>query len=788
MDLVASDHPIRGVMNVMDRVAHLLLGTSLCRYLSSTAKCALDREPRMAPPSFTLRVLRAALIAALLLIAFGPTFAAAASPTPAAGNPSVAELEQLVQTLKDDKERQAFVTQLETLIASHRAVAAKPSEPEDLVSILSDRINALGDELLAGVAVLVDAPLLLAWTQGQIANEYTRALWGQVAYSLLIVFAAGLVAEWIVHRLLARVLPRAPALTRKRLAYRALLVVGGLIIEALPVAAFAGVAVAALAMTIPPFAMARYALSDLIEATIAVRLILAVARSVLVPTYADDNLIPASEETRNYLLIWIRRFTCWGIFGYALAAATWWLGVPGGIYALLLKISGLVLAILGIVFILQNRAVVARRIEGPDADESAGLNRLRRHVGQIWHVLAIVYIGAIYLAYALRVEGGSGFILRATLVSIVLIVAARLLVRFIEQLSTRGFAVAPDLKARFPELEKRANRYLPILTGLSGAVIYALAFLLVLQAWDIRSFAWFETGLGRQTAGALLSISVVLAIALAAWELLAAAIERHLAGLDANGAPSRARRRTLLPLLRTTILCVIVTIAGLTILSQIGVSIAPLLAGAGVVGVAVGFGSQALVKDVITGLFILIEDQIAVGDVVDLGKEHKGVVEAISIRTIRLRDQAGAVYTVPFSEVTTVKNMTKDYAYAVARITVAYGEDVDRVTEVLRQVCDDLNADEELHPWILDPFDYQGIDSLDEFSVALILRVRTVAGKQFIVGRSLNRLIKIAFEKHGIAMRDPAPVVLARPTIPRGISASDGHAETEALLPKRRTA
>src|SRR5207302_4761950 len=122
----------------------------------------------------------------------------------------------------------------------------------------------------------------------------------------------------------------------------------------------------------------------------------------------------------------------------------------------------------------------------------------------------------------------------------------------------------------------------------------------------------------------------------------------------------------------------------------------------------------------------------------DLGKEHKGVVEAISIRTIRLRDQAGAVHTVPFSEVTTVKNMTKDYAYAVARITVAYGEDVDRVTEILRQVCNELAANAEHQPWILDPFDYQGIDSLDEFSVALVLRVRTVAGKQFIIGRSLN--------------------------------------------------
>ena len=429
--------------------------------------------------------------------------------------------------------------------------------------------------------------------------------------------------------------------------------------------------------------------------------------------------------------------------------------------------------------------VVAGWIEGSDTTESDGLSRMRRRLAEIWHIPAIVYVGAIYLAYALRVEGGSGFILRATLVSLVVIVGARLLVRFIEQLSAQGFAVAPDLKARFPELEKRTNRYLPILTGLSAVGIYALTFLLVLQAWDVRSFAWFETGLGRQTAGALLSIGLVLAIALAVWELFSAAIERQLAGLDAHGAPSRVRRRTLLPLLRTTLLCVIVAIAGLTILSQIGVSIAPLLAGAGVVGVAVGFGSQALVKDVITGLFILVEDQVAVGDVVDLGKEHKGVVEAISIRTIRLRDQTGAVHTVPFSEVTSVKNMTKDFAYAVARISVAYREDTDRVIEILRQVCDELNADPELRPWILDPFDYQGIDSLDESSVALVLRVRTVAGKQFIVGRALNRLIKIAFEKHGIAMRDPAPMLLAGPTTSHP---ADGHAQRETLLPTRRTA
>jgi small conductance mechanosensitive channel len=226
----------------------------------------------------------------------------------------------------------------------------------------------------------------------------------------------------------------------------------------------------------------------------------------------------------------------------------------------------------------------------------------------------------------------------------------------------------------------------------------------------------------------------------------------------------------------------------LTILSQIGLSVAPLLAGAGIIGVAVGFGSQALVKDVITGLFIVLEDQIAVGDVVDIGKDHKGVIEAISIRTIRLRDQAGTVVTVPFGEVTTVKNMTKDYAYAVARIAVAYGEDIDGVAEILRGVCDELNADEQLGPWILDPFDYQGVDSLDEASVALLLRVRTVPGKQFVVGRALNRLIKLAFEKHGIAMRDPTVTMLTSPPVPSGAAHTDTAAAAPAGLPQRRTA
>jgi small conductance mechanosensitive channel len=120
---------------------------------------------------------------------------------------------------------------------------------------------------------------------------------------------------------------------------------------------------------------------------------------------------------------------------------------------------------------------------------------------------------------------------------------------------------------------------------------------------------------------------------------------------------------------------------------------------------------------------------------------------------------------VPFSEVTSVKNLTKDFAFVVARVAVSYQEDIDRVVEILRRVCDELAEDDELGPLILDRFDYLGVDSLNEFSVVLLLRVRTLPAKQWVVGRALNRGIKIAFDAHGIAMRDPSPVKIAGPTL-----------------------
>ena len=715
---------------------------------------------------------RAALLLLLCVAILLPAAAQAVTPTPSAqpapavepAPVTVDELQRLVDTLQDDAARAKLVADLRALIAVQRGATAEKPAATVIFGQLSQQIDAFTGEILAGVAVIIDAPRMVGWARHQVSDPAARRLWTEAGFAFVLIFGAAFVVEWIVRWVLARLMPRLPTRRSDTRTVRALFALLGLVLDGLPILVFAAVAYTALSMTLEPLTRARITLSVLVDATVRARLILCVAKNLLLPTDIGAVFVPLDAETRNYLYIWVRRFTLWAVLGYAVPEAAWWLGAPGAIYALMLNAVGLVLALLTIVFVLQNRAQIARWIAGAPAAAS-GWGRIRRSLAEIWPVLAIIYISGIYLIYALRIQGGFVYVARATTLSLIVIVAAQLFVHFIRELSRRGFAISPELKAQFPTLEQRANRYIPILTGLIGAVVYLLGAITVLQAWSVGAFAWLGTDLGRRMIGNVLSIGLELFVALAIWEVFASAIERYLSGLDDTGTPRRTRIRTLLPLLRTAMLSVLVVLTSLIILSHIGVDITPLLAGAGVIGVAIGFGSQALVKDIITGLFILMEDQIAVGDVVDVGRDRAGVVEAITIRTIRLRDQTGAVYTIPFSEVTTVKNLTRDFAYVVARITISYKEDIDRVVEILRQVSEQLMADDDLRPLILDPFDYQGVDALDTSSVVLLVRIRTVASKQAIVGRAFNRLVKMAFDAHGISSRDPTPmVILETPT------------------------
>jgi moderate conductance mechanosensitive channel len=209
------------------------------------------------------------------------------------------------------------------------------------------------------------------------------------------------------------------------------------------------------------------------------------------------------------------------------------------------------------------------------------------------------------------------------------------------------------------------------------------------------------------------------------------------------------RIRTLMSVLWTIVAGLVWFTAVLTILGQVGVNVTPILASAGVVGLAVGFGAQNLVKDFVSGFFLILENQVRVGDVAIINGTG-GLVEAITFRTIVLRDQAAVVHVFPNGSINTLSNMTKDWSAYVIDVGVAYKEDTDRVIEVMRRVAGDLQADPQYGSAMLEPIEIIGVDAFSDSAVIIKARLKTLPIKQWMVGREYRRRLKKAFDAEKI--------------------------------------
>ena len=230
-------------------------------------------------------------------------------------------------------------------------------------------------------------------------------------------------------------------------------------------------------------------------------------------------------------------------------------------------------------------------------------------------------------------------------------------------------------------------------------------------------------------------------------------------GLDSLERAKRAR--TLGSLIRNVAAALISGIAILMILNELRINIAPVLAGAGVVGLAVGFGAQTLVRDVISGFFLILEDQVRVGDVAAINGTG-GLVEAINLRTIVLRDFEGTVHVFPNGGIDTLANRSKEFSFYVIDLGISYREDPDRVTRVLNEVGAELQRDERFGPLILEPLEVVGVNNFADWSVELKMRIKTVPLKQWEVGRELRKRILRAFEQHNIEIPFPERVLTMR--------------------------
>ena len=266
-----------------------------------------------------------------------------------------------------------------------------------------------------------------------------------------------------------------------------------------------------------------------------------------------------------------------------------------------------------------------------------------------------------------------------------------------------------------------------------------------------RFMIWFPD---HFAAPARITLIVILAtIALRAIHRVMPHLRETIAARQESVEDSQ-RIRTLSRVLRYVLTVVIAVVTGLLILGELGVSVAPILGAAGVVGIAIGFGAQTLVKDYFTGFFLLLENQVRHGDVVEAGGKA-GVVEELTLRYLRLRDYSGNVHFVPNSTISTVTNMSMGFAYAVIDAGIAYGENVERVIAVMRDVGRAMRVDPLSTPRILDDLEIAGVDQLADSAVVIRCRFRVAPLEQWNVRREYLQRLKEAFDREGIEIPYP---------------------------------
>jgi small-conductance mechanosensitive channel len=546
----------------------------------------------------------------------------------------------------------------------------------------------------------------------------------------LVVFfvAAGYAAEWAFGRLTRqmrkRVLTADEATITERLqklGLRFALVLGTVI-------AFAAASLGVFVMINLP-ALVREVAGLFLFAAILSRLIHYICQLVLAPGAPARRVVPVDDEKAAFWTSRLRAFTSIFLFGWASVMSLAAMGVPTPQPTLIGYTFGLGLLAVAINAIWQRPG----RPAGSSASAIA------------WTAYAVL----VYVLWFTFAKPAMWF----AIVAAVLPLAIKIVSSAVDNLLR---PVGQELQSSGPPSVLAAA----IERGARAVLIIAAAWFLT-WAWDIDAAAFFSDEADTSPlAVALLNIAIIVIVVDFAWHVARTAIDRYIAEavLDETVPPEEARRRarirTLLPIGRNILQVVLLLAAILMILSSLGVQIAPLIAGAGVVGVAIGFGAQTLVKDIVAGMFYLLDDAFRVGEYVIAGS-YKGTVESFSLRSIKLRHHRGPLFTVPFGELGAIQNASRDWVIVKMTFTVTHDTDLVKLKKVIKQVSAQLMEDPEIAAGIIEPLKSQGADDITETGIVVRLKFMAIPGKQFTARRVANALIKKAFAENGIHFAFP---------------------------------
>ena len=488
----------------------------------------------------------------------------------------------------------------------------------------------------------------------------------------------------------------------------------------------------------------------------------AVLRLIFCPRYPDLRPFAINNVRARY---WHTRLS-WlsGVIGYGLLVV-----VPIVSNQINVQIGALVnVIIMGLMtgwalwLIFRNRRRIQRELIALSERSLAFFALFIRIFASVWQWIASAYFIVLFFFSIFNPGGSLKFMMSATLHSLVIIALGAVISGMLTRWISKTITLSPDLRRSYPELQKRVNGWVSFMLKAARILTVLAVMLLLLNAWNLFDlWYWLTVGAGEQLVDALIRVFMILLFSAVGWTLLASLIESRLAS-DIHGRPMpSARTRTLLTLFRNALAVVISTITIMIVLSEIGVNIAPLLAGAGALGLAISFGSQTLVKDIITGIFIQFENGMNTGDLVTIGP-LTGTVERMSIRSVGVRQDTGAYHIIPWSSITTFANFVRGIGSFVANYDVDRSEDSDRANSALHAAVNELLTREDIRALIIGEPNFAGLVGLTERAFTVRVSITTQPLKQWTVRFALDEMVKKHFDAAGI--KAPRQTVLVMPS------------------------
>ena len=691
--------------------------------------------------------LAACLLAVAVVVATtaaGPTFAQSKPAKPKHESTALPEplthesIRELVSRLSDEDVRKLLISQLD------RSAAPAKGKGD---TAMSGMVEANAGMVRARLGELRDAFSALPTTLNDVIAKLDEPEGPSVLPLIGVLIVAMFVVAWIVERLYhfavrnyrGRLVP-SPDETFSARAFRR---GAGLVLDLVGILVFALAALGFFLALWQGHGLRRIAIVELLIAVVVVRVTWLFARFLLAKRKGEERLLPFADAPAAVL----RRF--------AIALAVLWSVMNGvavvlahaGVSQATLDLIVLLFSVIALVFVLwtvfQVRAPIAAMIRG-NGKHGAVISRL----ADLWPVIAIVFFVGIVAARVYDIlagtppEAGAGIL--TVLLVVTLPIVDMLLCRAVAAGASRRAAdgsASPGFVAAYENVFRRAIHIVVTVVGL---------FLIALL-WDVNVFAVAQASMGGKISSSLFGVCIVLLLAYLVWELAKTAIDRRLAAEAPQGPDIPASRlQTLLPLLRGLIFVTIVVMATMSFLAALGVDILPLLAGASVVGVAIGFGSQTLVRDIVSGAFFLMDDAFRLGEYIEVGSD-KGVVEKINVRSVFLRHHRGALNILPYGEIKRLRNTSRDWIIHVMEFRLTYDTNIQTVKKIMKKIGEDLKADPDYAADMLQPLKSQGVLATEDS--AIVIRAKFTAkpgGNSFVIRRVAYDKILKAFREAGI--------------------------------------